>query len=135
MARSRHGRGETHLIPPSLRLRDYLEHMLTAILRINQFTAAMSEATFLIDEKTQDAVIRNLEIIGEAARNVMHRHADFAQMHQAVPWRRAYEMRNAVSHGYFAVDLETIWRTVRDDLPSLEAQITSLCGALPDEAE
>jgi len=107
--------------------------MLAAITRIKQFTAAMPETTFLNDAKIQDAVIRNLEIIGEAARNIMQRHPDFARAHPSVPWRRAYEMRNAVSHGYFAVDLETIWRTVRDDLPSVEAQITALLRSMPDE--
>lgn len=127
------GRGQAGLIPPSLRLRDYLEHMLTAITRIQAFTAGMPEATFHLDARTQDAVIRNLEIVGEAAHNVMRNHPDFARAHPSVPWRRAYEMRNAVSHGYFAVDLETIWRTVRDDLPSLEAQITDLLRSIPDD--
>jgi len=122
------------LIPPTLRLRDYLEHILAATTRIRQFTDAMPEATFLNDPKTQDAVIRNLEIIGEAARNVMRRHPDFARAYPSVPWRRAYEMRNAVSHGYFAVDLDTVWRTVRDDLPSVEAQITTLLRSMPDES-
>lgn len=121
------------MTPATLRLHDYLEHMLTAIARINEFTAAMPEAAFLSDVKTQDAVIRNLEIIGEAARNVIRRHPVFARAHPSVPWRGAYEMRNAISHGYFAVDLETIWRTIRDDLPSLEAQLTALLTSMPDE--
>lgn len=59
--------------------------MLAATTRIKQFTAAMPEATFLNDAKTQDAVIRNLGIIGEAARNVMRRHPDFARAHPSVP--------------------------------------------------
>ncbi len=96
------------MIPPTLRLHDYLEHMLAAIVRIKQFTAAMTQKTFLADAKTQDAVIRNLEIIGESAGTVLRRQPDFARTHSTVPWRRAYEMRNAVSHGYFAVDLDTI---------------------------
>ena len=121
------------MIPPTLRLRDYLEHILAAITRIAAFTAAMSEATFLDDAKTQDAVIRNLEIVGEAAHNVMRRHPDFVRAHPTVPWRRAYEMRNAVSHGYFAVDLDTVWRAIRDDLSSVEAQITALLHSMPDQ--
>jgi len=61
------------------------------------------------------------------------RHPNFPRTHSTVPWRRAYEMRNAVSHGYFAVDLDTIWRTIRDDLPSVEAHITALLRAMPDD--
>ena len=123
------------MIPSTLRLRDYLEHMLAAIARIKEFTANMPEATFMDDTRTQDAVIRNLEILGDAARNVMHRHPEFARAHPSVPWRRAYEMRNAVSHGYFAVDLDTIWRTIRDDLPAVEAQVTALLIGMPLEPQ
>jgi uncharacterized protein with HEPN domain len=82
--------------------------MLAATGRIANFTSGMTEAAFLADAKTQDAVIRNLEIIGEAAHSVLRRHAEFASAHPEVPWRRAYETHNAVSHGYFEVDLITI---------------------------
>jgi len=107
--------------------------MPAAIGRISTFTSGMTEAAFLADARTRDAVIRNLEIIGEAAHSVLRRHAEFANAHPEVPWRRAYETRNAVSRGYFEVDLITIWTTIRDDLPALERHLTALLSVIADE--
>ena len=64
-----------------LRIPDYLEHILEAIERIHRYVADLSEVDFLADEKTQDAVIRNFEIIGEAANNIARYHPDFAAAH------------------------------------------------------
>jgi len=107
----------------ALRIPDYLDHILQAIGRIKSYTHDMTEAGFLRDEKTQDAVIRNIEIIGEAARNIERSHPDFAAQHADVPWGIAYEMRNALAHGYFKVDFEIVWKTIENDLPGLEQQI------------
>jgi uncharacterized protein with HEPN domain len=65
----------------------------------------------------QDAVIRNLEIIGEASRNIERKHPDFTAAHPELPLSFAYEMRNALAHGYFKVDLAIVWKTVETDLP------------------
>ena len=105
------------------RLGDYLAHVLEAIDRIERYTAGMNEATFLQDALVQDAVIRNLEIIGEASRNIEKRHPEFAARHPELPLAFAYQMRNAIAHGYFKVDLEIVWRTVRNDLPTLHRQV------------
>ena len=86
----------------------------------------MDLAAFMADRKTQDAVIRNLEVIGEACNNVAKNHPAFASSHSSVPWGFAYEMRNALSHGYFAVDLAIVWQTVQNDLPDLRIQVASL---------
>lgn len=88
-----------------LRVPDYLHHILEAIQRIHRYVENITEAAFLEDTKTQDAVIRNFEIIGEACRNIGHHAPDFAASHPEVPWGIAYEMRNALSHGYFKVDM------------------------------
>ena len=109
-----------------LRVRDYLGHMLEAIQRITGYTEDMTEAVFLTDSKTQDAVIRNLEIIGEAARNVERLHSGYAAQHSEVPWSDIYLMRNRVAHGYFSVDLELVWKTIQNDLPLLEEQVRTL---------
>jgi len=109
-----------------LRVPEYLGHILVAIQRINRYTAGMSEAAFLGADLVQDVVIRNIEIIGEASRNVARHHPDFAAQHADVPWEDIYLMRNRVSHGYFTVDLEIIWKTVRRDIPELEAQAKRL---------
>jgi uncharacterized protein with HEPN domain len=87
-----------------LRVRDYLEHIAQAISNIREYTAGMDAAGYLADRKTQDAVVRNFEVIGEACNNVTRHHSQFATSHAAIPWNFAYEMRNALAHGYFKVD-------------------------------
>jgi len=86
----------------------------------------MNLAGFMADRKTCDAVIRNLEVIGEACNNIAKNHPDFAAQHATVPWGFAYEMRNALAHGYFTVDLAIVWQTIQNDLPSLHKQVTEL---------
>ena len=115
--------------PP--RLDDYLQHILQAIARIQRYTAGQTAAGFGADEKTQDAVLRNIEVMGEAARNVQRHHADFAAAHADVPWAVMVGMRNRVSHGYFAVDGDLVWATVQHDLPALQAQVLALLAAQP----
>lgn len=109
-----------------LRIADYLRHIIEAIENIQTYTAGMDLSAFMADKKTQDAVIRNLEVIGEACNNVAKNHPAFASTHSSVPWGFAYEMRNALSHGYFAVDLAIVWKTIQNDLPGLQTQVASL---------
>ena len=109
-----------------LRVPDYLDHIAQAIMRIARYTEDMHEIAFLADERTQDAVIRNLEIIGEACRNIKRHHPGLLSEHPEISWDSAYEMRNALSHGYFKVDLEIVWNTIQYDLPELEQQILRL---------
>jgi uncharacterized protein with HEPN domain len=109
-----------------LRVTDYLQHILEAIGNIQDYTAGMNMAEFLADRKSCDAVIRNLEVIGEACNNITKNHPDFAAQHAEVPWGFAYEMRNALAHGYFTVDLAIVWRTIQDDLPVLKSKVTAL---------
>jgi uncharacterized protein with HEPN domain len=109
-----------------LRIPDYLGHIVEAIERIYQYVSDMDEVAFLEDRKTQDAVIRNFEVIGEAARNIERNHAQFAAAHPEVPWTVIYTMRNRVAHGYFKVDLEIVWKTIHTDLNELHAQIRKL---------
>lgn len=109
-----------------LRCMDYLEHIVEAIDRIHRYVEDMTELAFLEDEKTQDAVVRNFEILGEAAHNVELLHAAFADAHAEVPWALMYTMRNRVAHGYFKVDYELVWKTIHADLPGLRAQVAML---------
>lgn len=108
------------------RLADYLAHILQAISRIHEYVENMDEKAFVLDCRTQDAVIRNFEIIGEASRNIEKRYPAFAAEHPEVPWTIAYEMRNVLAHGYFKVDLPLVWRTIEVDLPKLEVQVEAL---------
>ena len=108
------------------RCNDYLQHIVEAIDTIQAYTAGMDAHAFIADRKTCDAVIRNIEIVGEACNNITNLHAAFAAAHPSIPWGFAYEMRNALSHGYFNVDNAIVWQTVQHDLPILRVQIASL---------
>lgn len=108
------------------RLADYLAHIIEAIERIDRYTEDMGEVAFLENEMVQDAVIRNFEIIGEASHNIERDYPDFVAAHPELPLVPAYEMRNAVAHGYFKVDLELVWKTIRRNLPALCQQVREL---------
>ena len=104
-----------------------IEDMLTAIRRIRRYTDGTSFDAFCADERTIDAVIRNFEVIGEAARHVDEA---TAARSPAVPWIDIRDMRNILIHEYFGVDLQTVWRTIVDDLPALERGLAELLGQL-----
>ncbi len=90
----------------------------------------MDEVAFLQDRKTQDAVIRTLEVIGEASNNVRKHYPEFVQQHPEVPFGSAYGMRNALSDGYFDVDSELIWKTIHEDLPELYDRLNQLLSSM-----
>jgi uncharacterized protein with HEPN domain len=113
------------------RLADYLAHILEAIERIDHYTQDMDEAAFLGSLLVQDAVIRNIEIIGEASHNIEVRYPDFVGANPGLPLSSAYQMRNAVAHGYFKVDFEIVWKTIRRDLPGFQGLIRSVRDTLP----
>lgn len=110
----------------AIRIETYLEHILEAIKRINEYTYDMIDLTFYNDKLVQDAVIRNFEIIGEAACNIDRYHSDFLKEHPELPFRQAYEMRNSLAHGYFKTDFEIVWNTIENDLPLLDRSIKKI---------
>ena len=93
---------------PSLRVADYLEHILKAIDRGRRYTAEMTETEFLTNELVADAVIRNLELMGEAARNIEIHAPAFAANHPELRLKDVYLMRNRISHGYFSINLTIV---------------------------
>jgi uncharacterized protein with HEPN domain len=106
-----------------LRAEDYVSHIIQAASRIETYTAHLTEGGFLESNITQDAVIRNFEVIGEASRNLIQHCPEFAAAHPHLPLLDAYGMRNVLTHGYFKVDLEIVWKTIREDLPELRRQM------------
>ncbi len=110
----------------ALRLPDYLGHILEAIERIEEYVSDMDEMAFLGIKLVQDAVCRNIEIIGETSNNIMRAAPAFAAQHDHIPWQVMYAMRNRVSHGYDKVDFDMVWKTIHRELPSLHAQIKAL---------
>ena len=115
----------------ALRVPDYLEHMLQALERIARYTVGMDEQAFMSSELVQDAVLRNIEILGEASKHIQRVAPGFAARHADVPWQVMYTMRNRVSHGYDTVDLEIVWKSIQGDLPLLFKQVQALVAADP----
>jgi uncharacterized protein with HEPN domain len=107
----------------------YLLDILIAARKALQFLEGMTWQEFTQSELHQNAVIRPLEIIGEAARQVSPETRD---AHPEIPWEQMIGMRNRLIHEYFRVNLTTVWETVQNDLPSLIAQIQPL---VPSEDE
>ncbi|MFN7888261.1 MAG: DUF86 domain-containing protein [Betaproteobacteria bacterium] len=102
---------------------DYLQHIRQAAEEACSFVAELSREDFLQDRRTQRAVVMSLIVIGEAATQLMDRYPEFVAAHAAVPWRSMRGMRNRIAHGYFDIDLNIVWETVRTALPDLLAQL------------
>ena len=109
-------------MPPrewSLRVDDILD----AIARIERYVEGLTFDQFKTDQKTVDAVVRNLEIIGEAVR---HLSAEHDSLSGDIRWMDAAGMRNILIHEYFGVDISIVWQTVVDDLPALRLAVRRL---------
>ena len=102
--------------------RERLLDILEAIERI-EVQAARGRPTFAEQELAQTAVIRWIEIIGEAARGLTE---ELRQAHPEVPWRRMVAMRNVLIHGYFDIDVDLVWSVAENDLPKLAAQVRAI---------
>ncbi len=109
-----------------LRDADYLEHMLEAIKLARSYVEGLSKSDFLADKRTQQAVILNIVVIGEAATQLIDEHSEFAAQHPEIPWQKMRGMRNRMAHGYFDTNLNIVWDTVQQAFPELEQQILRL---------
>lgn len=108
------------------RISSYLGHIREAIERIETYIPGITAEQFGSNRLVQDAVIRNLEIIGEASRNNLKIDPQFEQNHPDVELSSAYQMRNALAHGYFSIDIAMVWRTITNDLPKLKAAMARI---------
>jgi len=119
-------------MPRDFRL--YLDDILEAIHQIRTYMADLDEETFTTDRKTQDAVIRNLEIIGEAAGNLPEQ---FPKTAPEIDWRKIKGLRNILIHEYFGINLPILWDVVQNKLNPLEAACRKLVAkaAEPDDRE
>ncbi len=100
-----------------------LEDILECAEKIALYTKGITIEDFRQNSMLQDAVVRNLEIIGEAVRKLPE---DFLEKHPDLPWREIAALRNILAHAYFGLDLEIIWTLAIEETPSLSKQIKSI---------
>ena len=121
------------------RVEDYLEHIIQAIERATRYVEPLDTASALRQsEQIQDAVVRNIEIIGEAAGRIQRMDPEFVADHAELPWAEMRGIRNKMIHEYFDMDWDVVWGTVKHDLPPLKTQIEAVLaerGYAPGEAD
>lgn len=103
----------------------YLDHIIDAINAIEEYTKGMKKEDFLKDRKTQDAVIREITIMGEAAALISD---SFKEKHKDIPWTEMKGTRNKIVHGYFSIDLNILWQLIIKDIPELEIKLNDIAG-------
>ncbi|MDW7732247.1 MAG: DUF86 domain-containing protein [Methanolobus sp.] len=101
----------------------FLYHILDAIDQIEEYTAGITYEEFLEKRLIQDAVVRQLEIIGEATKNLS---SDTTGYYPQIPWKEIAGMRDKLIHVYFGVDLEEVWNTAKRDLPGLKRVVNMI---------
>ncbi len=102
---------------------DYLRDIVEAMERILAYTAGMSQEQFLNDTRTQDAVLRNIEVIGEAVKKLSE---NVRTAHPDVPWRAMAGMRDKVIHHYFGVNYDVVWKVATEDIPGLLSRLREI---------
>jgi len=107
---------------------DFVSDIREAIRRTLAYTAGMTEATFMADIRTQDTVMRNLEIMGEATKNLSD---EFRDKYSEIPWKSMAGVRDRLIHHYFGVNLDIVWQIVQAELSSVAAALAEI---EPDEA-
>ena len=110
----------------SRRDRDYLDDIADAMRRILAYTNGLSYEGFLADPKTQDAVIRNLQVMGDAAKKLS---TSLKQTHPLIPWKEMAGTRDRIVHEYFGINYDIVWTVARDELSSLLPRIDALRAA------
>lgn len=109
-----------------LRQADYLSHMLEAASLAQGYLEGMSKPDFLEDKRTQQAVILNVMVIGEAATKLADEYPELVERFPQVEWKSMRGMRNRLAHGYFDINLDIVWDTVKQALPELEHQLIQI---------
>jgi uncharacterized protein with HEPN domain len=109
-------------------VRVLLENVLDCAQRIDEYADALTKETFFASTQTQDAVIRRLEIIGEAVKSLP---SEWKDAHPETQWRQIARMRDVLIHRYFSVDLDLTWTMARSDVPTLAQQVAEFLAQMP----
>jgi uncharacterized protein with HEPN domain len=107
--------------------KDYLVDIIESIGKIEKFTQDLSFENFKSDEKTILAIIRALEVIGEAAKKIP---AEVKKKYSQIPWKKMAGMRDKLIHEYFGVNIKVVWRTIKEDIPELKPKIEKLLSEI-----
>ena len=110
----------------------YLRHILDAIKQIETYLESVQEDKFLQTRLVQDAVVRQLEIIGEATRNLS---TEFRVKYSEVPWNQIIGLRNRIAHDYLNVDIQIVWEITQNDIPTLEQQVMQILEEIKGNRE
>lgn len=105
----------------------YIRHILDAILRIKEYLKGIAEDEFYQNHLVQDGVIRQLEIMGEATKQISQ---ETRKKHSNIPWKDMAGMRDKLIHDYLGVDLEQVWDTARNDIQVLETEINKVRNSI-----
>lgn len=108
----------------------YLFDIKEASQKISDYTRGMEFNAFIADQKTVDAVIKNFEIIGEAANNIPD---EIVDQYSHIDWLNMISMRNILVHEYWGADLEIIWQTIKENIPQIENWINELINNLEEK--
>ncbi len=107
----------------NVRLDAHVAQMLESVELAMSYVDGLSQADFIADRKTQQAAVLNLIVIGEIATKVERDFPEFAAQQSHIPWKSMRGMRNRIAHGYFEIDLSTVWDTLQTALPELRTQL------------
>jgi uncharacterized protein with HEPN domain len=101
----------------------FLKHIIECIEKIEKFTNSVNKGEFMQNEEKQSAVLKQIETIGEAVRNIP---IPFTKKYSFIEWSKIIGMRNKLSHGYFDIDLDIVWNTITDEIPKLKKGIQEI---------
>lgn len=111
---------------------DYLQHMADAATAALFYVDGMDKAAFLTDRRTQQAVLHNIMVIGEAATQLAQAAPEWVAGQPQIPWQGLRGMRNRIAHGYFDVNLELVWSTLQIAMPDLLPKLAAARAGLAD---
>jgi len=111
-------------------IRLYINDIIECIDSIAEFTKGMSYPDFFSDDRTRSAVVRKIEIIGEATKSIP---ASIRERCPQIPWKEMAQMRDKTAHAYFGVDYEIVWLVIKERLPEIRPILKALCKEIKDE--